>query len=180
MRACVFIFGALATVMGILIKSIYGLWFLCSDLVYVILFPQLICVVYMPFVSIASCHCPLSHHYSGHESLCVENSYLFLMGEFVVSWKINTPLLISWTMYIDVDAYRHKTETLIDYFCCSFMFLYPALFDCQVKTYSEIPIWPFILVHNRVEKSISFCCQMYFLFLQCSLGNSNTTQKKGE
>lgn len=51
MRACVFWFGALATVMGILIKSIYGLWSLCSDLVYVILFPQLVCVVYVPFVS---------------------------------------------------------------------------------------------------------------------------------
>lgn len=46
-----FVFGALATVMGILIESIYGLWALCSDLVYVVLFPQLICVVYIPWVS---------------------------------------------------------------------------------------------------------------------------------
>ena len=33
--------------MGITIKSVYGLWFLCSDLVYVVLFPQLFCVVYI-------------------------------------------------------------------------------------------------------------------------------------
>jgi high affinity choline transporter 7 len=33
--------------MGITVKSVYGLWFLCSDLVYVVLFPQLFCVVYL-------------------------------------------------------------------------------------------------------------------------------------
>ena len=33
--------------MGITVKSVYGLWFLCSDLVYVVLFPQLFCVVYI-------------------------------------------------------------------------------------------------------------------------------------
>ncbi|KAF6029067.1 hypothetical protein EB796_012617 [Bugula neritina] len=51
MRGSVLVFGVMATVMGILIKSIYGLWTLCSDLVYVILFPQLVCVVYVPFVN---------------------------------------------------------------------------------------------------------------------------------
>ena len=37
----------MATVMGITIETIYGLWFLCADLVYVILFPQLVSVVYL-------------------------------------------------------------------------------------------------------------------------------------
>ncbi|XP_002735543.1 high-affinity choline transporter 1-like [Saccoglossus kowalevskii] len=46
MRLAIFIVGALATVLAITIKTIYGLWYLCSDLVYVILFPQLFCVVY--------------------------------------------------------------------------------------------------------------------------------------
>ena len=32
--------------MALSVKSIYGLWYLSSDLVYVILFPQLVCVVY--------------------------------------------------------------------------------------------------------------------------------------
>lgn len=47
MRAAIIGVGILATVMGITITSIYGLWFLCADLVYVILFPQLVCVVYL-------------------------------------------------------------------------------------------------------------------------------------
>ena len=48
MRVAIFGVGALATAMGITIDTIYGLWYLCADLVYVILFPQLVCVVYLP------------------------------------------------------------------------------------------------------------------------------------
>lgn len=47
MRLAIFGVGALATVMGIKVDSIYGLWYLCADLVYVILFPQLCSVVYL-------------------------------------------------------------------------------------------------------------------------------------
>ena len=36
----------MATSLSIYVKSIYALWVLCSDLVYVILFPQLTCAVY--------------------------------------------------------------------------------------------------------------------------------------
>jgi len=46
MKVAILLVGAMATVMALTISSIYGLWYLCSDLVYVILFPQLICVVY--------------------------------------------------------------------------------------------------------------------------------------
>ena len=47
MRFGIFFVASVATVMGITIKTVYGLWFLCSDLVYVVLFPQLFCVVYL-------------------------------------------------------------------------------------------------------------------------------------
>lgn len=47
MRVSIFGVGALSTIMGITVDSIYMLWFLCSDLVYVVLFPQLVCVVYL-------------------------------------------------------------------------------------------------------------------------------------
>ena len=46
MRIAIFGVGAAATAMALLVDSIYTLWALCSDLVYVILFPQLCCVVY--------------------------------------------------------------------------------------------------------------------------------------
>jgi len=47
MRVGIFGVGVMSTVMGIVITSIYELWFLCGDLVYVILFPQLVSVIYL-------------------------------------------------------------------------------------------------------------------------------------
>jgi len=46
MRIAIFAVGGMATVMALTIPTIYGLWALCSDLVYVILFPQLLMVVH--------------------------------------------------------------------------------------------------------------------------------------
>jgi hypothetical protein len=46
MRIAIFGVGTLAIIMALTIGSIYELWFLCSDFVYVMLFPQLTCVVY--------------------------------------------------------------------------------------------------------------------------------------
>ncbi|CAK9295828.1 unnamed protein product [Gordionus sp. m RMFG-2023] len=48
MRIAIIGVGVLATVLAISITTIYGLWYLCADLVYVILFPQLVCTVYYP------------------------------------------------------------------------------------------------------------------------------------
>ncbi|CAF1029434.1 unnamed protein product [Rotaria sordida] len=48
MRIGILLVGIGAAGIGILVSSIYVLWYLCSDLVYVILFPQLLCVVYVP------------------------------------------------------------------------------------------------------------------------------------
>ncbi|KAM4796930.1 high affinity choline transporter 1 [Rhinophrynus dorsalis] len=47
MRITVFVFGAAATAMALLAKSVYGLWYLSSDLVYIIIFPQLLCVLFI-------------------------------------------------------------------------------------------------------------------------------------
>jgi high affinity choline transporter 7 len=46
-KGSILLFGALATVLALSIKSVYALWFLCADLVYVILFPQLVMVLYL-------------------------------------------------------------------------------------------------------------------------------------
>ncbi|CAF0854913.1 unnamed protein product [Didymodactylos carnosus] len=51
MRIGIFFVGAAAAGIGITVPSIYLLWILCSDLVYVILFPQLLCVVYANFTN---------------------------------------------------------------------------------------------------------------------------------
>ena len=51
MRIGIILAGAAATVMAIVVQSIYGLWYLCGDLVYVILFPQLTCAIHLPFAN---------------------------------------------------------------------------------------------------------------------------------
>uniref|UniRef100_A0A3Q3VWI5 High affinity choline transporter 1 n=1 Tax=Mola mola TaxID=94237 RepID=A0A3Q3VWI5_MOLML len=47
MRITIFVLGAAATAMALLTGSVYGLWYLSSDLVYVIIFPQLISVLFI-------------------------------------------------------------------------------------------------------------------------------------
>jgi len=45
-RAAVIVIGSLATVLALSVNSVYALWYLCADLVYVILFPQLVAVLF--------------------------------------------------------------------------------------------------------------------------------------
>ena len=47
MRVSVIVFAVVSTSIALLVDSIYTLWALCSDLIYVILFPQLCCVIYL-------------------------------------------------------------------------------------------------------------------------------------
>lgn len=47
MRVTIFVFGGLATVMALVTGTVYGLWYLSSDLVYVIIFPQLLSVLFV-------------------------------------------------------------------------------------------------------------------------------------
>ena len=47
MRITIFVFGAMATAMALLTGTVYGLWYLSSDLVYVIIFPQLLSVLFV-------------------------------------------------------------------------------------------------------------------------------------
>ena len=47
LRVSILLVGGAATALAIVVHSIYSLWYLCVDLVYVILFPQLLCVVYI-------------------------------------------------------------------------------------------------------------------------------------
>jgi len=74
MRIAIFVVGGMATYMALTIPTIYGLWALCSDLVYVILFPQLLCVVHFPswcntYGSLFSYCLGLSIRLSGGEAL---------------------------------------------------------------------------------------------------------------
>ncbi|KAL3244321.1 hypothetical protein MRX96_018941 [Rhipicephalus microplus] len=46
LRIMVFAIGSWATYLALSVESVLELWLLCSDLIYVLLFPQLICVLY--------------------------------------------------------------------------------------------------------------------------------------
>lgn len=45
-RRCIWIVGIAATILALNIQSVYELWFLCSDLVYCLLFPPLVCALF--------------------------------------------------------------------------------------------------------------------------------------
>ncbi|KAB7497316.1 High-affinity choline transporter 1 [Armadillidium nasatum] len=74
MRLSIFVVGFLATILALTISSIYGLWYLSSDLVYVILFPQLLMVVHFKhhcntYGSLAAYIVGLGFRVSGGESI---------------------------------------------------------------------------------------------------------------
>lgn len=49
MRISVLVIGIIACVIAIKVLSIYGLFILCGDFVYVVAFPQLVCVIYYKY-----------------------------------------------------------------------------------------------------------------------------------
>ncbi len=86
MRIGIFLVGAGAAGIGILVSSIYVLWYLCSDLVYVILFPQLLCVVYVPH----------TNTYGSLSAYIIGFVFRILVGEP----SLNIPALIHFGPYI--------------------------------------------------------------------------------
>ena len=83
-RIGIFAVGALATAVGLTVKSIYVLFHLCSDLVFVILFPQLFGAVHIKFVntygSIAAFIMGLIFRLTGGESLIGLNAAIKYPG----------------------------------------------------------------------------------------------------
>lgn len=88
----------MATALAIVVKSVYELWFLCSDLVYVMLFPQLLCVIYIPWAntygSIAGYVFGLFFRISGGEP------------------TLNIPSLIKYPWYNESDGQLFPFKTL--------------------------------------------------------------------
>ncbi|XP_046582899.1 high-affinity choline transporter 1-like [Haliotis rubra] len=51
LRVGILVTGVLSCIIAIFVNSVYGLFYLCSDLMYVILFPQLTCVLWIGFTN---------------------------------------------------------------------------------------------------------------------------------
>lgn len=47
-QRCIWIIGVAATLIAFKVQSVYALWFLCSDFVYCLLFPALVCALFLP------------------------------------------------------------------------------------------------------------------------------------
>jgi len=47
-KKCIWIIGITATILALKISSVYALWVLCSDFVYCLLFPALVCALFDP------------------------------------------------------------------------------------------------------------------------------------
>ncbi|XP_046657306.1 high-affinity choline transporter 1-like [Daphnia pulicaria] len=85
MRISIFVTGAMATTMALTVHTIYGLWYLCSDLVYVILFPQLLMVVHFKpycntYGSVASYVIGFLARVSGGEPLMNLQPFIYYPG----------------------------------------------------------------------------------------------------
>lgn len=50
-QRCIWIVGVAATLIAFQVQSVYALWFLCSDFVYCLLFPALVCALFDPKAS---------------------------------------------------------------------------------------------------------------------------------
>ncbi|CAB02847.2 High-affinity choline transporter 1 [Caenorhabditis elegans] len=100
MRIAIICVGIMATIMALTIQSIYGLWYLCADLVYVILFPQLLCVVYMP----------RSNTYGSLAGYAVGLVLRLIGGEPLVS----LPAFFHYPMYTDgVQYFPFRTTAML-------------------------------------------------------------------
>lgn len=105
MRFAIIAVGVMATIMALTIQSIYGLWYLCADLVYVILFPQLLCVVYLKnsntYGSLTGYTVGLILRLSGGEPL------------------LGLPALVHYPMYEDgLQYFPFKTASMLSSLIC--------------------------------------------------------------
>lgn len=50
-RRLIVVVGAVATLLALNVASVYDLWYLASDLIYVLLFPMLVCALFVPFAN---------------------------------------------------------------------------------------------------------------------------------
>ncbi|KAH7960248.1 hypothetical protein HPB49_018218 [Dermacentor silvarum] len=85
LRVMVFSIGSWATYVALSVNSVFELWLLCSDIVYVLLFPQLICVLYFEN----------SNAYGAILAFSVSAVFRWLCGEP----SMNVPVTIRLPMY---------------------------------------------------------------------------------
>ncbi|CAL1544320.1 unnamed protein product [Lymnaea stagnalis] len=134
-RFFIVFFGVLGTLVAIFSTTIYGLFVLCCDLMYVVLFPQLTCVLWLPW----------SNTYGSLAGLAVSLLLRFLCGDPM----LGIPSVIKFPMY------DHDTETQLFPFRTFSML---AGLGCQVMI-SGVAHVLFVLGYASVRFDIFNCRQ---------------------
>ena len=102
MRVAIIVLGILATVIGIFNFHPFGIWFLSVDLVYIILFPQLVCVVYLKG----------TNTYGSLAGYLVGLLFRFLAGDPA----LGLPVIIAYPGYnatFNLQTFPFKTFTMV-------------------------------------------------------------------
>ncbi|CAL1538083.1 unnamed protein product [Lymnaea stagnalis] len=110
LRICVVICGTLGTVVAVFSTTIYGLFVLCSDLMYVVLFPQLISVLWIPW----------SNTYGSSVGFFVSFTLRILSGDSL----LKIPAAIKWPMYdyvTDTQLFPFRTFAMLVGVSCVIM-----------------------------------------------------------
>ena len=82
------------------VQSVYALWFLCSDFVYCILFPQLVCALYDP----------RANRIGAGAGLAVSAILRFGAGEST----LHLPRFLPWPMIVDGNIlFPYRTATML-------------------------------------------------------------------
>ncbi|XP_028292186.1 high-affinity choline transporter 1-like [Gouania willdenowi] len=125
MRLTIFVFGALATAMALLTGSVYGLWYLSSDLVYVIIFPQLLSVLFIKgtntYGSVAGYVFGLLLRIGGGEPYLKLPPFIYYPG-WVMQSKVH-PLTFDVEYYVQ-QRFPFKTVSMVASFLANVVFSY--------------------------------------------------------
>ncbi|KPP64036.1 high-affinity choline transporter 1-like [Scleropages formosus] len=137
MRITIFVFGALATAMALLSGTVYGLWYLSSDLVYVIIFPQLLSVLFVKgtntYGSVAGYIFGLVLRIGGGEPYLKLPPFIYYPG-----WHQQEKVhhLTNEVEYVIMQRFPFKTVSMIASFLGNVMFSYLAKYLFESGTLS--------------------------------------------
>ncbi|KAJ8252854.1 hypothetical protein GJAV_G00206330 [Gymnothorax javanicus] len=137
MRVTIFVFGASATAMALLTHTVYGLWYLSSDLVYVIIFPQLLSVLFVKgtntYGSVAGYVFGLLLRIGGGEPYLKLPPFIYYPG-----WKvgIREQFLTQKKEYFIDQRFPFKTLAMLSSFLGNVVFSYLAKYLFESGTLS--------------------------------------------
>ncbi|XP_077500098.1 high-affinity choline transporter 1-like [Amblyomma americanum] len=133
-RAAVWLVGAVATVMALSVRSVYALWSLSADLVYVVLFPQLLCLFYLQ---------EFTNTYGLVSGVVMGVVVRALCGEPSMS----LPARIKLPMYDDQTGQKFPHRTL-----CMALNL--------ITTVATSPLWEKLFTQGFLPRSLE-CCRCF-------------------